>query len=526
MNQPDHSQAQEEAEGEERDQEELTSESDIEKIRKEQESALKEETPEMQTGGVFFNALSGIGLTIASDRLERIEAFEVLNDPHYEHNLLKVKHTGKYRQIEQAHRRVGEEIEKQRKREQQIAQKGGKAKDYAEVGTGPFKRKISFADYDRKKQAFGFAKIVQKRIDASEIKIRLNNAISAYGLDPENAKKLRGGLAKWLKDNPGKTADDYIYSSQARQLYRDQCKKSGKTIKEKTSCRELAVKNKQARMDAVRENKDQIIRAQGEIKKNLDPQQALLTPEQVKQREQYILQGTTPSPTPSATSPQTIPPPQPTTSVVAQPPAVMPLSFSRIPVINRFLERIRAINAAIERIRNQIRESINRAIQQITQRIREMARRFMERVVKRMIQATLRLVKKIVMKIATKILSKATIAAATALLGQIIGSALPGIGNAVMGAITTLASALGIDELLANLTINAAKFAVATVVACTIIFILIIPTIIGGLIPQKPSEAQSYQLPNNAKNLYSWQQFEKENLLLPLYSYRHNDMEK
>lgn len=466
----------------------------------EQQEYLQQEIPETQIGGAVLNALSAIGLTYTSNKLERVEAFDVLNDSNYEHNLLKVRDTRKFRQIKQAQARVRDEIEKQRKRELQKAQKGEKARDYAQVGTGPLKRVIKFADYDRKIQACDIADAVHRRINASEIKIKLNNAMSIYGLsDPDLIKQLKGGLAQWQKDNPGKSIDDYLCSSQARELYRAQCKKNGQVAdkkEEREKVKKLQKQNESAQIDAVKENREQIIRAQQSIKKRIDPNQPLLSDEQKKQEIASVLHGTA--------QPQVAPTPAPTPSTTPSASPSKPL-VGKISLFNRFNNFRNKVAADIKNRLVQLFAPLKRLFDRVN-----VVRTAIVNSIKSVITTFAKKAFSTVVRLGTKILGKLGLKA----LGQALATIVPGIGNAVVA----ILQFLGIDELF----LKGFIFVFKVFVGIIIVMIILIPLGLLGSIAFTPQKTTVVSPSEN--KTYSWNDFESR--FLSLDPNRHDNMKK
>ena len=179
---------------------------DENKAAKQAQQAFAEEVPEAQMISSMLQIIGGLGLLHVSNRAQVIEAFRTLNSKHFIHNVLDLKDPEKLREIQQALQIAGKEMTDKKKR----WDKQGKKQDYVDVGIGKLKQKLSFSDYQRRVQAVKIARIFHNKVNAEIITEKFRNAKSVFGLNDENAFKLKRGLAEWLKKNPGATINDYL----------------------------------------------------------------------------------------------------------------------------------------------------------------------------------------------------------------------------------------------------------------------------------------------------------------------------
>lgn len=263
-------------------------------VQKEQQKALAEEVPETQMVSFLLQFVGGLGIYYSSKRAKVAEAFGVINNRNFEYNLLKIRDPKKFQQAQRALAIAQKEIKKQKER----LEKRGIQRDYAQVGIGPFRRRLGFDEFDRKTQACIVASVAQNRITASEIKIKIRNTGTIYGLDDTHIEQLKKGMAKWLKEKPGRTIDDYLIV-QGRALCVEQNGLSEKKLN-KAQKKELEGKARQlqeqrkegtARLEAAKTDRDVIIRAQGEIKERLKPGSKILTKEQLREKILTVLHG-------------------------------------------------------------------------------------------------------------------------------------------------------------------------------------------------------------------------------------------
>src|SRR3989344_3711521 len=246
----------------------------IKEAQQRYEEEFKEQSPELEMlafwGGLFTIA--------ASKRLEVLNdlrnSFKQINNPNFEYQLLKVRDPRKFQLLSRHFSAVKNEVEKQRKSHQE--------RGYAQVGIAPIKQfveKIDFNTFDHKEQAFKLAHAVQNKINAGEIRGKIEKTAEICGLTPENRTRLARGIADWQRQNPGAHID-YYFQSFGQYFHLDQQlpadsklegRKKEKEIKKiaKKQQNELAEKGKitfkqldTVRITTIKSNREQIITAQ------------------------------------------------------------------------------------------------------------------------------------------------------------------------------------------------------------------------------------------------------------------------
>lgn len=278
--------------------EEENSQDDLKQAEDQQKENLSAFTTETEMmGGLVSGGLAAFTLQF-SEWQKVIRGFKDLNNPNFRHQLLKVVDTTGFHEAHQALNNARSEVEKQRKRESK--KKNGK--DTAHIGLWGNHQEIKFADFDRRDQAFQIGAAVQNHVTTEERFIRTQQA---FGLDDIHAKRLRDEYATWQTKNKGKGIDEYIASTDARNIYREQYKiNTGKELDQKTEKKgvESAYESdKKSRVEAIKNSKEVIKKGQTEIKDVLDSGNTY-TQEQVDQKIQTVTRAQTAAPTPTSTS--------------------------------------------------------------------------------------------------------------------------------------------------------------------------------------------------------------------------------
>lgn len=221
--------------------------------QKQQLENFQEAAPEDAALSELLQFAGASILTLDSKYSNLAAAFDAINNPNFQYEILKVMDPEKLSRLKRELKIVEEKVKNQRKA----------GKDEATVGFWIYKRKIKINDLDNKKQALGIAEAVQNRIDITELKYRLTNANQLYGLADGTLQK---DLAGWLKANPGRNLDEYI-KEHGGKLYRENIKKESKEPEKNIDEKVEKFNNENARKQAVKKSKDQIIRGQQEIKR-------------------------------------------------------------------------------------------------------------------------------------------------------------------------------------------------------------------------------------------------------------------
>ena len=303
-------------------EEEDNSKEDVKQTGDQYRANLDEETPEgaMLTG--FFSGTLGLVGAHAANRLEVIRAFDGVSGQSFRYNLLNVRDPQKFQQALRDHALVKAELQSQKKRDK----KGKSTK--AVIGFGKYRREMEYSAFEKKDQALQIGAAVQNHVTTEERFIRTQQA---FGLDEEHAKQLREGYKQWQTQNKGKGIDEYIASSDARNIYQSQFKKLGKKLDDKTE--EDGIKyarqsDNKSRVEAIKNRKDAIRAGQSEINDILDSGN-VYTQEQIDKKAQAVdqAQESTEQPKPAtaqAPTPTPVPPP------VAPPtPPVKPSFFAK-----------------------------------------------------------------------------------------------------------------------------------------------------------------------------------------------------
>jgi len=255
-----------------------------------------EKDVQTETDSAFFVSLlqgiAAIGFIPLSDRAKVVQAFSALKDKNFKERILKVGNPEELREIQNSHSLVVKEIKRQKK--------DWREGESIEVGVGRFRRKISFDEYTRISQAVEIASATQSVIGNQENAIRRQNTVDVFGLNPENQAKLSSGFDDWKKKYPNGSYDNYLHH-QGNILYQEQQKtitgKAPGDIKDRST--QLTKKNESARLQAVKDNAQLIIRQHEVVEKILDPKSPkVASDEELRKLWQYIEKGTLPERTP------------------------------------------------------------------------------------------------------------------------------------------------------------------------------------------------------------------------------------
>ncbi|OGG06996.1 hypothetical protein A3E42_06505 [Candidatus Gottesmanbacteria bacterium RIFCSPHIGHO2_12_FULL_40_13] len=235
-----------------------------------QTEAYVSEVPEGEMTTMWAGVLTYIAANPLNKQERVLEALKRINRPNFEYELLKVRYGGRFQSLKVDFELVKKEVGKQRK------SKKGQQRGYAQVGMGPFKRfkeKIDFDAFDHKEQAYHVAAAVQNRINAQELRGKIEKTAEIYNLNPENSTKLARGIADWQRKNPGKHIDEYFQKTGQHIQYTQQPSKDNffkRRKKEKEITGALYSELNGVRLDTIKANREQIISAQAEVKKLLE----------------------------------------------------------------------------------------------------------------------------------------------------------------------------------------------------------------------------------------------------------------
>ncbi len=255
-----------------------------------------EKDVQVETDSALFVSLlqgiAAIGFIPLSDRAKVVQAFSTLKNKDFKEHILNVAHPEELKEIQYSHSLVVKEIKRQKK--------DWREGESIEVGMGRFRRKISFDEYTRISQAVEIASATQSVIGNQENAIRRQNIVDVFGLNPENQAKLSSGFDYWKKKYPNGSYDDYL-RHQGNILYQEQQKtitgKAPGDVKDRST--QLAKKNESARLQAVKDNAQLIIRQHEVVEKILDPKSPkVASDEELRKLWQYIEKGTLPERTP------------------------------------------------------------------------------------------------------------------------------------------------------------------------------------------------------------------------------------
>lgn len=472
---------------EERSEEESKQES-ITAAQQQQQQTLVSELPELNDFSIIAQGIGAMALVYSEGRMKFIRGFEKLNDPHFEHNLLKVRSHRQFREIQEAYAVTRREVVKQREQQKKIESRGGTAKTYAEVSFGPFrKQQIDFADFDRKTQAYRIASHVQGRIDASELRLKIVRTANIFGLDFKHAIKMEKDFIEWQKTHKNGSFDDF-FAKHGREIYRSKHQPDKKKLDKKGE-RDFRERKKRLdsqrdaiRVEAIQEHDKEIRNAQGAIKDILSPE-TNHHPEQrtLEQQEEIISQVSQ-----GTYKQQTVVVPKSQRAELPQTPRPQ---FS-LPRISIPTGRLKSLIGRFTRISDGLKSGI-------------------KSVFSKAITRGFSLAAKVGVKTAGKLGFKA--------LGQAIGTALPGIGNAIIGVL----QATGLDEAIIKFALNAAIFAVVVVVGVFFLMFLMTSEYITNLTSNNSSSAYQIESAQTKKLEVKWFEFEK-NFLSSLDTNRHN----
>lgn len=454
-------------------------------VQKAQEQALQEEIPEIGMGNYMLQFVSALGLIHVSKRTKVIDAFKQLKNPYLQYHLLQTQHPDAFQNMQRQLEEVEKEFERQKK--------GNKGKDpeKVKVGFGRFSQTMTLDELQRRQQALKLAGVTHTKIETDEINKKCEHTKSLYGLSDENYTKLKSSYADWAKKNKGRTFDDYLLV-EGRKLYLSQNNLSEKQIDAKTRKKQIEEHGKslhRARREAVRENKDVRLATHKALQDALNPNEPLLTPEQLQFRQTQILSGQYKKDEPFVRHPQQAgkPSPPPQLHIPKISFSLPKISLPKFSFPSGFGKMFGGLSNLLGKSSGRIGGFLSKGITQI----------------------------------GSKLLSKVGSKAIASAIGQALGSLLPGIGNAA----AAILSALGIDEAIMKLALWGAVFAVAVPVAILLLFILGLSN--SNIIPSYSSrDAISVAFNQNATPIgwqefeerfltqtTSWSQFEKENLV-------------
>ncbi len=451
-----------------------------------------------ETGGVediniAIQALGGIAALHFSDRARVIEAFAKVGDPGYAYDLLDVRDPEKLRQVNEAHEIVNKEIAKKDK-------SAGKKLDKYEVGVGPFKRILTRDTIDRRDQARQVANAVHNRVNAEEMRLKIRNASTIYGIDEGQLKK---DMAGWLKKNKGKSVDDYLVVH-GRELCRQNPARND--VKEREQKFRKSLKDEVARKEAIKNQAGVVARGRQEILRRLDPNNPILTPEQLKQNIQAALRG---APYQQGQTAQQQPQQQPQQQT-SPPQQAVPIQTPPIVAANPPFQRPRRwlqnFSRGIDAINNRIRDAIQRSI---IGQIRNL-------IAQKIASAVAFMVAKKAAMIAAMTAVKA---AAASFLTAISGGTFAAIMAAYEGLkkIPIIGGVVGLPEqILKSVVIDGAKFAasiVIMIISVIFIFIFMSPSSSRSMIPDPEARSVENSQPNQTEST-TWKLFEKDYILV------------
>lgn len=387
-------------------------------------------------------------------------------------------------------------------------------------------------------RALVVAKKLHNEVNSREIDIRINNAVNHYGLGPDNAKKLEDHIKEFVKKNPGKNIDNEILvkatnfklaqitNSDIETITSKEAREKIQKVYEqdlKTSRDGYLEESKNARQNAINEaeKKGYVSRA-GEVIDN-----SLKGKKITNQDWNYIVTGQKPTPAK----------PEPASVAPQKPPK--PIKISYLTRFKNFRNKIAAgikkgfsrLFAPVKGLLDRFRNFRNKVIARINSgfsRLFAPIKRLFDRinVVKTAIKsAVISVFKKaisFVARLGTKILAKLGLKALGQAIGQLIGSLLPGPGNAIAAALVTIAQVLGIDELF----LKGLVFVFTVFIGIIVIIIILIPMGLLGSVNFTSQETINVPSQNNNQNsnVYKWDEFLGKYLTLD--SNRHDNMKK
>ncbi len=432
--------------------------------------------------------------------------FNTLNNPHLSKSLLDFNNPENYQAIRASLKAANQRFEKTKSKK-------------LEKRFLWLHNTLTYDRYNRVVYATAVAKRVHRAVNSRTNDLKIQNQLQRLGLFGEEATKFKTRINTWLKDHPGQSLDEAIIVETSR-VFRERNVKFGK--KEKKA---LAVQLENDRKTALEQIQPMIKRAESVINSLQNPTNPLPSISDLHKEIFYVETGqviidVTPPPKTELDllrerqkeildrgfkktaedlvelrsiegkirSLQTPSPSQPTLSTLT-PITTTPAPSSQRLTVSRFnLDNL--FSKIFPRL-SSIAGKTSRALTSIGQRL-----------INRGLQFTLKGLGKIGGKV----------------LGQLISSIIPGIGNLLVG----IAQVLGLDEL----ALKAALFAVGVVVALFILIILGLsggsylfspytpynPLVIPVLTPTPSNVSQSWQ-EFEKENLLVWETFEKENLL-------------
>lgn len=293
---------------------ETAQEDDQESLKQQFQEALSLEVPETAQLEPIIQLLGVFLIGKEKNQDEILRAFSVVNRINYYNDLLKLRYPQTFAWIEENYRIVKREIDRQNNH----PKNKGKQLDEYKVRFGLFSQKISREEFIHKSQAYTVASAVHQRVNADDIRNKFSQTSAIYSLTPQSTQELKRSMASWMKENPGRSYDDYMVLK-GKQLYLEQQLKPGQKLDRKTqrqlerehgkSLREkTAAWKKQSdafRVSTIKSQREMIMRAQ-EVIKGITIQKGIFTDEQIKQQLDYVLHGKkeapTVTPTPVATT--------------------------------------------------------------------------------------------------------------------------------------------------------------------------------------------------------------------------------
>lgn len=267
--------------------------------QQENEQGFQELTPEIAQGQFVAQLLLGIALIHVQKRENTREAFKTFKDPKFAEKILKVSDPAGFQRMLRDYHLVKKEVTKQQKRK-----KSGKI-DTASIGFGPWKQTLNLDTFSRQEQAISLCNPLHTKINADNIKFKIQRTGQLYGLSNESMTSLRKGMKSWLKANPAGTINGYL-REQGPQLYLKQKVGQEPNLSEKEIKKRLNNEKKQrakelkelskkhgdyltaARLDAVVHNEGRITRVQQVVEEVFISD---ISPAQLKERQKYIQHG-------------------------------------------------------------------------------------------------------------------------------------------------------------------------------------------------------------------------------------------
>ncbi|EKD85480.1 MAG: hypothetical protein ACD_38C00015G0002 [uncultured bacterium] len=369
---------------------------------------------------------------------------------------------------------------------------------------GPFfKRKISFLEFEKKKQAIGLASKVHLRVNSIELKLKIQSAARIYELDGDHARLLRSGLKEWLEKNThGDT--DYYLRRKGRELAGKQKGLSWfeRRNLERSKKKEIDEQFKKAGQQAVETHRDIIERAQTVVN-NAD---RVYTEEEL--RSIYINNIIN---APTATQPPTPVGAQPQTPQTVTQPALSPTVQPPPPISPRPVTPLVRLPTSISNLIN-IRQKVFSSV----------ANRIASSAIGQTMKTAFGAITKSALSLGSKALGTVFKGALTALSGGVFGAALKALEIArnipVLGSV--------VDVGLKGIT----TVAVGIILAIVVVFVFLFFAISSKLMEPIPYKTSAEAISVPAKETQktegmNWSEFEKS-FLTTLDADRHNQMKK